>query len=87
MYGRDGSDQIWGGGGSDFVAPDSGRDWVYLGAGDDKAALASDGQIDYIDCGPGTDTVVTSPGPDPMDLHVHCEDVSFVPPVGSGAAS
>ena len=65
IFGRAGNDTLIGGGGDDIVKGEAGNDTLtgsggqddlFGGDGDDTID-ARDGKLDYIDCGPGNDTV------------------------------
>jgi hypothetical protein len=57
--------------GNDFVNPGDGKDYVFLGVGDDRVEL-EDGATDTVDCGAGYDRVLTH---DFWDTLIGCEDV------------
>ncbi|QIN81393.1 hypothetical protein GBA63_01195 [Rubrobacter tropicus] len=63
--GRAGDDRISGGGGEDRIQG---------GPGNDLVRANDDWSRDYVDCGPGFDTVSADPGSSsPRDLYVDCE--------------
>ncbi|QJY51063.1 hypothetical protein HOP40_31925 [Pseudonocardia broussonetiae] len=62
------ADTIDSGAGADLVDPGAGRDVVSAGAGDDEVS-AADGEVDVVDCGAGTDTVIA----DRTDVLRNCE--------------
>jgi hypothetical protein len=68
---------MWGGGGRDWSEEGNpGRDWLYLGADDDKVWVQKDGTVDLIDCGRGIGRVFIEDELDPLDEFVHCEEIS-----------
>ena len=80
LAGDRGNDQIWGGRGRDVLTPanlesnEPGRDRVFMGTDNDEVRIGEpDGQVDYIDCGRGTDRVVFDFELDPRDVYVDCE--------------
>jgi Ca2+-binding RTX toxin-like protein len=70
IYGRAGDDCLYGGRGDDRLYGGPGHDRIWGGSGDDRI-YARDGTRDWIDCGPGRDTVWA----DPVDIVRHCEVV------------
>ena len=62
------SDLISGGAGDDHITGLAGQDCIYGEEGDDVID-SRDGESDYVDCGPGLDTVLA----DPQDVTVGCE--------------
>jgi len=83
-----GDDWIEAGHGDDVITPGPGRDIVNAGPGTGSCTFlvcrigtgndtihAQDGEVDSIDCGPGTDTVWA----DAQDTLVHCEVVKLPP--------
>ena len=76
LSGEWGRNTMHGGDGQDIIAGDYGEDRIYGGEGDDTIEAGSvyrasvsepDGFRDYIDCGPGTDTVSYETGVDRVD--------------------
>jgi Ca2+-binding RTX toxin-like protein len=54
IRGKEGPDTIYGGPGNDTLYAGAGRDHLYGGQGDDTLwAIAADGDMDFLDCGPG----------------------------------
>jgi hypothetical protein len=72
LDGKAGDDVIDGGTGEDTITGGPGADQISGGIGDDDID-ARDGQVDGIDCGPGTDTAIVDPG----DTTTACESVSL----------
>lgn len=68
LTGNDRANQLDGGVGNDTLFGGRGKDRLYGGPGDDLV-IAFDGQLDIVNCGPGTDTVT----PDGIDLLADCE--------------
>ncbi len=60
--------------GDDRIAPLGGSDLVYADAGNDLIDTR-DGQVDAVDCGPGSDFLRADPG----DQHTGCETVELPP--------
>jgi Ca2+-binding RTX toxin-like protein len=57
INGGAGADIIKGLGGNDVLTGGTGFDLIYGGPGNDRIQ-ARDGEVDYIDCGPGADTAI-----------------------------
>lgn len=68
LIGNDGANTIRGGGGNDTIDPKGGGDAVFGDAGDDSIST-TDGVVDGVDCGAGTDTNNADSG----DNRVNCE--------------
>ncbi|MDP9476502.1 MAG: hypothetical protein M3R38_12610 [Actinomycetota bacterium] len=53
-------------------------DHIYGGTGDDHINSIFDDSKDYVDCGPGTDSIngQLSTEPTPKDVYVNCERVA-----------
>lgn len=63
--GREGNDRIYGGGGEDRIQG---------GPGNDVIRANDDWSRDYVDCGPGFDTVTTTVAPlSSRDVYKNCE--------------
>ena len=76
--GRGGNDVIYGGGGGDSIEGGNGSDAVYAGRGNDFVNVRGDDSRDYVDCGPGYDTVNNMPGPGPADVFAaDCEEFVY----------
>ena len=74
VRGRSGNDVIYGGADADQLFAGFGADEVYGGSGNDHLyAVARDGQLDRLDCGPGRDTATIRAG-EPTVV-VNCERV------------
>jgi len=58
IEGGTGRDRLIGGSGGDEIYGGRGQDKVFGNDGDDYINVADDGQVDEVDCGAGTDTVV-----------------------------
>jgi len=75
IFAESGDDEIYGGGGNDRIIAlgtlhDSAT--IFGGKGDDVIDVRTntpDKEPDFVDCGPGTDTVVV----DPTDTRLNCE--------------
>jgi Ca2+-binding RTX toxin-like protein len=71
LDGLGGRDFLFAGDGADTLVPGAGDDYVIADAGDDLVD-ARDGEAEqFLDCGPGDDTVWA----DPQDVVVNCEHV------------
>lgn len=68
-----GDDVIRGLGGDDRLSGSTGEDRVFGGAGDDYIDVSDDLQTDYVDCGPGLDTVVIRSLQPNRDAYKNCE--------------
>lgn len=69
LKGGTGNDEVYGEDGNDKVKGSQGRDKVFGGPGDDVLrggthGQTNDGVRDFLDCGPGEDTVYYVPGQD-----------------------
>jgi len=81
LSGNSGRDNISGGSGGDDVSGGYGNDRIYGGLGDDHINPNDDAEGDYVDCGPGYDTVDQMPTVLPdgapsdgkRDVLVNCE--------------
>lgn len=62
LYGKDGNDLLYGGDGNDTIGGDRGRDTIFGGGNNDTIMLSAGdvpaGQVENIDCGTGSDTVI-----------------------------
>src|SRR5215213_10245751 len=73
-----GDDEVRGGGGADIIRDntnDGDVDTIFGGKGNDFIDVREfrpDDEPDFVDCGPGTDTVFV----DPTDTHFNCEIVN-----------
>jgi RTX calcium-binding nonapeptide repeat (4 copies) len=77
--GGPGDDAVAGGGGSDSLYGGWGSDRSSGGAGNDRLhALAADGQVDVLDCGPGRDTAIIRRSERGLTRIVDCEVVVTV---------
>jgi PKD repeat protein len=70
LDGRGGTDRIFGYAGKDILTGGKGRDVILAGLGNDTVDVR-DGEVDTVDCGAGTDTVVA----DKTDKLTNCEKV------------
>jgi Ca2+-binding RTX toxin-like protein len=78
IYGYAGADTIYGYAGADAIYTGTGSDSVYGGSGDDFVSFVGGDSPDYIDCGPGFDTVEKWPATGPTNLHAtNCEEVVY----------
>jgi Ca2+-binding RTX toxin-like protein len=78
VRGRAGDDTVAGGNGRDLLFGGWGADTLSGGDGNDRLhALAKDGQVDVLDCGPGRDVALVRDG-EPLTLS-NCEKVKTVP--------
>jgi Ca2+-binding RTX toxin-like protein len=78
VRGRSGDDQVYGGDGPDQLFAGFGADKVFGGPGDDHLyAVAKDGQLDKLNCGPGNDVATIRAG-EPTAV-VNCEKVEVAP--------
>ncbi len=75
IHGSRGNDVIKGLGGNDHLYGGGGSDRIYGGPGNDFINANDDAQRDYIDCGPGYDTVSEAPFPRARDVYVNCERI------------
>ena len=77
MGGGDGDDTMYGGPGRDVMGGGLGVDLIFGGRGDDFISSIGDNARDFVDCGPGTDAVDQSLGPDqtPKDVYRNCERI------------
>ena len=73
-----GDDVVRLGNGRDSGAVSSGRDVVYLGAGDDAVDVIPDGMVDVINCGPGHDLVYLHDQREPADQFLGCEHITVI---------
>jgi Ca2+-binding RTX toxin-like protein len=74
IYGGRGNDRLLGGPGNDRIFGDIGIDRLYGGSGDDFISVVGGRSKDYVDCGPGFDTIKKERGPWPSDFSpVGCE--------------
>jgi Ca2+-binding RTX toxin-like protein len=74
IYGGRGNDRLLGGPGNDRIFGDIGIDRLYGGSGDDFISVIGGRSEDYVDCGPGFDTIEKQRGPWPADFStVGCE--------------
>ncbi len=83
LYGGPGADTLYGNRGGDTILGGSGEDRVYGGYGDDEIDVqdpdpddpAGRGQRDFVDCGPGFDTVTLDgdTGDGRPDRVINCE--------------
>ena len=79
VSGNRGNDVVQGGYGDDGLFGGWGSDRVYGGRGDDVLhALAPDGELDLLDCGPGRDTAIVLRSEVPHTRLVDCERVIVV---------
>lgn len=77
VRGRSGDDQVYGGDGDDQLFAGFGADKVFGGSGNDHLyAVAKDGQLDRLDCGPGRDVATIRAG-EPTAV-VNCEKIEVV---------
>ncbi len=77
IRGRHGDDTVDGGAGNDRLFVGRGTDIENGGEGDDVLhALAFDGQVDTLDCGPGHDVVWLNANE--QDVQVNCEVIRTV---------
>ncbi len=74
LSGAGGNDEMYGGSGNDALKGGSGVDRLYGGSGSDTIDGGGDAQIDVVDCGDGTDTVIISEVGGP-DVTFECETV------------
>jgi Ca2+-binding RTX toxin-like protein len=81
LIGLAGADRLLGGPGNDTLVGGRGSDTLLGDTGDDEI-VAEDGQRDTIDCGPGTDRVLSS---DPSDRLAGCELVDRELPPRTGS--
>jgi Ca2+-binding RTX toxin-like protein len=74
IRGRQGNDELRGGGDADQMFAGFGADRLFGGYGPDHLyAVAKDGQLDMLDCGPGRDVATIRAG-EPTVV-VNCEQV------------
>jgi Ca2+-binding RTX toxin-like protein len=81
ITGKGGNDDCYGGSSADVISCGDGKDHIDGGFGEDElfggpandTILAADGQVDQVDCGPGTDdTAYVDELDDPVE---NCENV------------
>lgn len=78
IIGGGGDDMILGGGGADNLQGGNGADRILGGGGDDTIYPSGDAPVDpadYVDCGPGFDTVVRPDSAPANDWLVNCEAI------------
>jgi hypothetical protein len=75
MYGNNGRDTMYGGSHADKMYGGNGYDRIYGGRGNDFISSIGDDSGDFVECGPGRDTVNEMPGPGkgPRDVYRNCE--------------
>ena len=61
IHAGSGPDQVDAGAGNDVVYADSGADDISAGDGDDIVYVNNGTAVDFVDCGPGNDTLVLNP--------------------------
>ena len=78
IYGYAGADTIYGNAGADTIYTGTGADSVYGGSGHDFISFVGGNSPDYIDCGPGFDTVEKLPTTGPTNVHAtNCEELVY----------
>ena len=78
IYGYAGADTIYGHAGADTIYTGTGADSVYGGSGHDFVSFVGGDSPDYIDCGPGFDTVEKLPTTGPTNVHAtNCEELGY----------
>lgn len=79
INGKGGDDVLKGRAGDDRIIGGGGEDRVLAGSGDDFVKTWNDGRIpDFVDCGPGKDTIEVSPNRDKdLDTYKNCENRRF----------
>lgn len=73
ISGSAGDDLIRGLGGNDRLYGNSGGDRIYGGTGKDLIHAREDRRIDFVDCGPGHDTVALDLSRADRDVYRNCE--------------
>ena len=86
VSGGDGGDTLYGGSYADKMFGGNGRDETYGGRGNDFiSSVGDDSRGDFVDCGPGTDTVNRMPGSGAGDTLRNCEKRVEKAPSNRGA--
>jgi Ca2+-binding RTX toxin-like protein len=89
IMGKGDNDDCYGGSGADTISCGSGKDHIDGGFGEDDLSggngndtiLAADGQVDQVDCGPGTDTAYVDDIDDPVENFENVFVATEEPPV------